>query len=180
MSEKFVFEQTIEGLFVRGLGPRLTPQLKQRLRIEGLDLDAPLHPAYSFEKWCRFVALANEELHGGAIEAGYQALGERVVDGFKDSLLGGAVFAVLKVIGPKRALHRLKQNFRAGNNYSEGTVSEVGPNHFEVWMNECGDIRHLTSGILLAGVRAAGAKDPRVAVKSFDDTGVTYSVTWTA
>ncbi len=178
MSDKLVFEQTIEGLFVRGLGARMTPKLKDRLRAEGLDLDYTLHPAYSFEKWCRFVAIANEELHGGALESGYQTLGERVVDGFRESFLGRAVFGVLKTIGPKRALYRLKQSFRAGNNYSEGTVTEVGTNQFEVWMNECGDIRHLTSGILLAGVRAAGAKDPRVTVKSFDADGVTYSVSW--
>ena len=181
MNEKLVFEQTIDGLFRRGLKGQVTPRLKRRLADAGLDLDKKLLPAYPFADWCTFVSLASEELHGpGNVQVGYRLLGERVVDGFKESMLGTALFSVIKVLGPRRALMRVRQNFRSGNNYTEGEVFELTPTSYEVWMNEIGDIRYLTSGVLLAGVRALGAPQASVEVKTFDDAGVTYCVFWPA
>lgn len=44
--ERVVFEQTIEGLFVRGLKDSVTPALKKRLLDNGLNLDK-LQPGYT-------------------------------------------------------------------------------------------------------------------------------------
>jgi uncharacterized protein (TIGR02265 family) len=40
--EKLVFETSLEGLFIRGIGDRVTWQLKAELRTLGIDLDRKL------------------------------------------------------------------------------------------------------------------------------------------
>ncbi|WP_242592315.1 DUF2378 family protein [Corallococcus exiguus] len=39
MSEEIVYRHAIEGLFLRSVGMRLTPELKDQLRSIGLDLN---------------------------------------------------------------------------------------------------------------------------------------------
>jgi len=179
VEQKLVYEQTIEGLFQRGLKERLSPRLLLRLKEAGLDLRARLLPAYPFDDWCRFVQIAAEELYPSlSQEEAYLALGEAVVKGFGDTLLGPALFTVLRIVGPRRALQRTAKNFRSGNNYTEARLVEKGESHFELWMNEAGPIHHLTRGILTAGLLATGAKQPTVRVASFDDASVTYEIRW--
>jgi uncharacterized protein (TIGR02265 family) len=178
-SPRLVYEQTIDGLFLRGLKDRMTPALKAKLMAVGLDLDRKLPPAHTFEEWCRFVDTAARELYPELpTEDGYAQLGESVIDGFKDTFLGPALVGMLRVLGPRRALERAQRNFRNGNNYTEATLVELGPSRFELTMNEAGPIRDLTRGILLAGVRIAGAAGAVVLVKRFDAASVVYEVTW--
>src|SRR4051812_37387064 len=117
MQEKLVFDQTREGLFVRGLEGRITPSLRLHLREVGVDLERKLLPAYPFETWCSCVRLAARELYAGAPEEqAYLALGERMVDGYRSTMMGRALFSVLQLLGPQRVLSRVQQSFRSGNN----------------------------------------------------------------
>jgi uncharacterized protein (TIGR02265 family) len=82
------------------------------------------------------------------------------------------------VLGPKRALLRATQNFRAGNNYTETRVTELAPHQFDLWMNEVGDFPEFTAGIIYAGVRLSGAQEPRVESLGYDGHACTYRITW--
>ena len=179
MPERLVYEQTMEGLFLRGLAGRVPPGLKERLREVGLNLDRRLLPAYPFELWCTCVRLAAEALHPEeTAEGAYHLLGERMVDGYRETLMGRAQFSVLQLLGPRRVLLRTQQSFRSGNNYTEARLSTLAPNALEVWMNEAGPTRYLVRGALLAGLRASGALDPQVVVAGFTPEDVTYRVHW--
>ena len=48
-TEKLWFSQAIEGLFIRGLGARLTPDVRAKISAEGIDL-GKLQPAYPIEQ----------------------------------------------------------------------------------------------------------------------------------
>ena len=177
--QKMVFEQTIEGLFLRGLGDRLTPACKSRLRAHGLDLDRKLLPAYEFEKWMAYLRIAAEELYGdSSTEVAMFRLGERTVDGFGDTLMGRAVLAMTRIIGPVRTLQRCDRNFRSGNNYTTSRLKELSAQCYELWVNEVGPYPTFTGGIVCAALRVAGAKEPKAEVVSHDGHACTYRITW--
>lgn len=177
--ELLVFEQTLEAVYVRALHGRLPPACKVRLRQAGLDLDQKLRPAYAFDAWMTFLRITAEELYPGApLEQGAFKLGEACIDGFRETMLGRAVLSLLRVLGPRRALMRATQNFRAGNNYTESRLKELSPHQFELWMNEVGSLPSFTAGILHAGLRTAGAESIRIDMTGYDGHGCTYCISW--
>lgn len=177
--ELLIFEQTIEALFVRALGSRLTPDCKARLRQAGLDVDQKLKPAYPFQSWMAFIRIAAEELYPGVpLEEGTFKLGEAHIEGFRETMLGRAVLSLLRVLGPRRALNRATQNFRAGNNYTETRLTEHGPGRFDLWMNEVGDFPAFTAGIIHAGLTIAGARELHVEPADYDGRACTYRISW--
>jgi uncharacterized protein (TIGR02265 family) len=179
MPERLVYEHTMEGLFVRGLAGRVSPSLKERLRTVGLNLDRRLLPAYPFETWCSCVRLTAELLLADlSQEEAYHHLGERMVDGFRETLMGRAQFNVLQLLGPRRVLHRAQQSFRSGNNYTEVRLKALSPSELEVWVNEPGFTRYVVQGALAAGLRASGAAEPEVRVEGFTSEDVTFHVAW--
>lgn len=179
VANRLVFEHSVEALFVRGLTGRVSPTLKAQLREAGVDLDRPLLPAYGWDTWVRGVGVVARGLHPGEPqEVAWRLMGERMVEGYRETALGGAMFGMLRLLGPKRMLGRTRQNFRSGNNYTEARLTEVGPREADLWMNEQGLLRYFTQGAVLAGMRGAGAQDVRVEVREFDDAGVTYRVSW--
>lgn len=177
--ELLIFEQTIEALFLRALHGRLTPECKTRLRQAGLDVDQKLRPAYPFASWMTFLFIASEELFPKEpVEQGTWKLGEAYIEGFRETMLGRAVLSLLRVLGPRRALMRATQNFRAGNNYTESKLKELGPAQFELWMNEVGAYPAFTAGIIHAGLRVAGAHDISIETSGYDGHACTYRISW--
>ncbi|QDE68873.1 hypothetical protein BHS07_19505 [Myxococcus xanthus] len=179
MAERLVFPPIVEGLFVRGLSGRVTPLLKEQLRSEGLDLDRPLLPAYSLESWIRCVTLTAKALHPHEPdEVAWRMLGERMIDGYRDTLMGRALLGVMKLLGPRRMLSKAQHGFRTSNNYTEVRITETGPTEAEVWLNEPGMLRYFKQGVMLAMSRAAGGVAASVDVRTFDEHCVTYRVSW--
>lgn len=179
MAEQVVFEQTIEGLFVRGLGTRMTPRCRARLKELGVDLSGKLLPAYPFSVWMQSLAVAAEEIFPSLpAEQAHQQLGALLIDGYRETFLGRAVLGMIRVLGPRRMLHRATQNFRSGNNYTETRIVDLTPTSLELWMNEVGPYPTFTAGIILAGLRAAGATHPRVELFGHDGHACTYRCAW--
>ncbi|MDX2014081.1 MAG: DUF2378 family protein [Myxococcaceae bacterium] len=178
-SERVVFEQTFEGLFITGLRERLTPALKAALKADGLDLEQKLKPAYPFDVWTRCCLTAAKHVFPtDPTEVALRRLGESVVEGFSNGFLGRALFGVVRVLGPARALQRARQNFRSGNNYSDATVTRLEGNKHELWMNEPGPTRYVCQGIILAALREMGVPGATVIVARFDDASVWFHVDW--
>ncbi len=177
--ERVVFEQTIEGLFVTALRSRMTPALQRVLKDEGVDLMQRLRPAYPVEVWTRCCLAAAKHLHPSLpVEDSMRLLGESVVEGCASGFLGRALMGVVRVLGPHRALARVRQNFRSGNNYAEATVTKLEETAYEVWMNERGPTRYVCQGIILAGLRETKAVGSRVDVTRFDDDSVWFRASW--
>ncbi len=174
-NEKVIFQQVIESL-ERVLGQRLDAPLRQRYRDElGIDFSKRL-PAYPLETWNRAVRLAMEALQPGVeAKAAQKFLGRRVVETFRETLIGKALFAALRVLGPKRAVVRMTRNLRTSNNYTESTVEETEPGQYVVWLNQI-DLPWFDEGVLEAGLQAAGAPGCVVEVMRHDEKGTTYQV----
>ncbi len=160
------------------MGPRLTAPCRTRLKTAGFDVAATLLPAYTFEVWMKCLVIAAEELWPALPrEKALFKLGEAFIEGYRETFLGRAVLGLIRVLGPRRALHRATRNFRSGNNYTETRVTELSETALELWMNEVGPWPSFTQGLLEAALRASGVA-PTVALKNHDGHAATYSCSW--
>lgn len=180
VAERLVFSQTVEGLFLRALKDQLTERLKDRLATEaGVNLRAPLKPGYPMKSWDMAVAVAAEELHPGVeTAAAFELLGAALTQGYFDTMIGSAMAAMLRLIGPPRAIRRIERSLRSGNNYSQTSLIELSPSHFEIPTNEVGRLRDNLRGVIRRGMEVAGAKNVRCKVLRFDDAGAVYDIEW--
>ncbi|HYO65186.1 MAG TPA: DUF2378 family protein [Archangium sp.] len=177
-----VFNHTVQGLFARSFPDGVPAGLKAQLRTVGVDLDKPLLPAYPLTVWSRCIDLGARAAFPDEPrrEVAWRRMGERMIDGYQDSMIGRAMFSMLQVLGPRRTLQRARKNFRTGNNYSEVRASDVSPTEMELWFNETDDVlRHFTVGLVLAGLRAGGAREPQVRLHDVDAKGCTLRASWT-
>lgn len=167
--EPLVFGPTVEGLFVRGLAGKLTPDVVQRLRAVGLDVEKPLLPAYSRRVINDAVALVAQALYPElpVDEAWYQ-VGKHVAVGVKNMTLGGATLALLRILGPVRTLHRLARTFRTTNNYMQVRLTERGPGDFELELTPSNAQPRYMQAVIEDMLTYAGAKGLAVEVAQHD------------
>lgn len=182
VADRLVFSQTVEGLFLRALKPQLTDRLMDRLAKEaGVDLRAPLKPGYAMASWDRAVCIAAEELHPRvALPVAFELLGAALTQGYFDTIIGSAMAAMLRLIGPSRAIRRIERSLRSGNNYSQTKLVDLSPSHFEIHTNETGRLRDNLRGVIRKGMEVSGAKNVRCTVLRFDDASCVYDIEWDA
>lgn len=178
VEEPLVFSQTFEGLFDKALRNRMTPGLRDGLRALGVDVHA-LKPAYPVPTWTAAIELAAREIYPQlSTEAATWKLGEDFIQGYAETFIGRAMFGVLKVIGPKKALARMGRNFRSGNNYLETRFTENGPTDVELWFSEVHRQPGFNGGIVLGGGRLIGAQQMKIEVVRTDGREAVYRITW--
>lgn len=179
--EPVVFDSAIEGLFVRGLAGKVTPQLKQKLRAEGLDLDQKLKAQYPREVWIRVMDVTARELYPGVpAEEAYRRMGDIAVAGIGNTLIGKAIVSMARMLGPKRAMYRLNQAFGSLNNFMKLEVKELTPSHFELFVNDCYGRPTYIEGALGAAVRISHNKPFQVRLLEQAPNGaVKIEIRWT-
>jgi uncharacterized protein (TIGR02265 family) len=179
-NEKLVFAQSVEALFVRSLGPHLTSEGRRRLREVGLDLSEPLRPAYPLEHWRTFLRVAAPDVFPrSSPEGAYFGLGERYVQGYRQTAVGRASMALIARMGPRGTLERVSHGARAGNNFNEVRVKELAHREATVWMKDVSaDNPFFACGFLAETLRGSGAADIRVEPIAFDGTAATFRLTW--
>ncbi|MDY7227121.1 DUF2378 family protein [Hyalangium rubrum] len=179
-NEKLVFAQSVEALFVRSLGPRLTPEGRRRLRAVGLDLSEPLRPSYPLEQWRTFLRVAAPEVFPElSLEAAHFGLGERYVQGYRQTAVGRASMSLVAHMSPKGTLERISHGARAGNNFNEVRVEELGQRTATLWMkNVLADNPFFGCGFVAEMLRGSGATDIHVEPIAFDGTAATFRLAW--
>ncbi len=176
--ELLVFEQALEGLFIRGLRGQINEGLKQKLIPEGLNLNKPLLPAYPFTTWMRCLRLTAESLHPSIpLEEGMFRLGEAMIHGYGETLVGRAILKMAAILGPRRTLMRASHSFRSGNNYTETKIIESSATTARLWMNEVGEHPTFTAGIIHAALRTSGVS-PQITVESHNAQGCVFLCRW--
>ncbi len=179
LSERVVFLPTVESLFSRLPSGALTRELRDAVRELGIDLDRPLLMAYPLAIWARVLEVTARTVYPSeSAHDAHRLLGQRLIEGYVETGIGRALFALLKLIGPRRTLQRTAKAFRNGNNYCEATVTDLSPTEFIVWMNEVGTVPTLVAGVLQAGLTQAGATGVAVTVVQVDSAGMTYRDSW--
>jgi len=179
-SQPLIFSHSLQGLISRAFPSGVPSELKEKLRTVGVDLDRQLLPAYPKDTWSRCVEYgARYAFPLEPKELAWRKMGERMVDGYQETMIGRAMFSTLRLLGPRRMLQRSQKNFRSGNNYTEIRLTDVGPTVLDVWFNETDEVlRQFTLGLILAGMRSGGAEAPEAIITHRDALGMTIRACW--
>jgi uncharacterized protein (TIGR02265 family) len=178
-TEQIEFSQSVEGLFIKGLGTTLTPAMKDQLRAKGLDVDKALRPGYpaaDFHKWVEYIASAvyPDDKKDEAI----RRIGHRAVSGLEEGLIGKALAAGLKLIGPRRALQRVERIFKNNNNYQVATLLELGERDARVRLSDVFGLPTYYQGLFESVVALIGARDTKVTLLASAGPGALLHIEW--
>jgi uncharacterized protein (TIGR02265 family) len=177
--EQIEFSQSVEGLFIKGVGSKLTPEIRVKLRAAGLDLDKPLRPGYPAADFHRWVELVATSLHPGeTLAEAVRLVGHRAVSGLEEGLVGKALSAGLKLIGPRRALQRVDRIFKNNNNYQVATLVELTETDAKVKLGEVFGLPTYYQGLFEQAISVIGAKDPRVSLMASPPPGAMLHIVW--
>ncbi len=179
MSEQHVIFASAYEALRRVLGDRLGDEVvRARFRAHGVDVERP-PAAVALETWLASLDATMDTLWPALPrEQAAWELGAAVMRGYAGTLLGKALMQMAKVIGPKRSLERMARNLRSTNNYSETKLTELAPNHFELWINIVVN-PHYFCGLLTAGLELTGVQASSVRIKSFGrEEGLVLDVQW--
>jgi uncharacterized protein (TIGR02265 family) len=152
-AERLWYGPVIEAVFIKGLGPRLTPEVAALLRAEGIDVDKvlPGYPVTQVVKACRRILPV---VFPGLPERDAMAeLGALSTRGYNETMLGRAAIGFLKLIGIRRALESLNKTLRAGNNYLETRFTALAANQAKIYLSDASGIPDFYRGLLQEGGR---------------------------
>jgi uncharacterized protein (TIGR02265 family) len=180
MTERqLVFDNAVEGLFIHGLKGRLTPALKGKLRDLGVDLDRKLLPAYERAVWAKALQVTADELFAGLpVEHAAREMGYLVARGWDATMVGKAMIAFARVVGPKRTLERLTRSLGAANTYVRAELVCYGEKEFEL---RCGGLDfspHFMGGIVEGSLQLVRAQEPKVALLSSQGEKAVFQLSW--
>jgi uncharacterized protein (TIGR02265 family) len=178
LTERLWFSTVIEAIFVKGMGEKITPRLKEEIKKVGIDLNklAPAYPVEQVYKACKVVMPA---LFPGQSEAeALHQLGVSSMRGYTETLLGKALMQILKLIGVRRSLLRMHTSMRSGNNFLETSSTVIAGNIIELRFSDVSGMPSFYQGIIEEGGRMAHAKNLRVSTVASDPPGHTFRVEW--
>lgn len=176
--QRLWFSNSIEGLLVRGIGTRLTPDLRARIRTAGINLDR-IEPAYPVEVFVAACRAVMPTLYPQSTEAdAFYELGCSFMRGYSETLLGGAMVRMMKLIGPRRTLERMTKNFRTGGNYIETRFIALGPGSVELWISDVTEMPDFYRGIIEEGARMIRVKELSTTMLPADPPAALFRIDW--
>ncbi|MBX7116382.1 MAG: DUF2378 family protein [Myxococcaceae bacterium] len=184
-----VFGSAVEG-FVKSLRSPLAPHVLQEFARLGIDLEQPA-PAYALENWETAMRFTANDLYGSLPDdERYRQLGRDFIKGYIQTAFGKAALAFTRIIGPRRTLQRMSNNFRSAANYIGCEASDLRERHVELrtwmlpqflpyWRNRPTFFVHYRHGVL-EEMMAQQSVEARVETLSYqpEDQTARYSVTW--
>jgi uncharacterized protein (TIGR02265 family) len=128
------------------------------VRIDKLD---PAYPIAVFRTLLERTAKAR--FAAVDIDTALFNVGKASVEPYAKTVLGKATAALVRLIGPARALHRIGRTLRSTNNYSNARVNQLAATEFEVSLDLVVAPAY-EQGIISAGLALAGARDVSVSI----------------
>ncbi|RKH41681.1 DUF2378 family protein [Corallococcus sicarius] len=175
--ERLVFQQSFEGL-IRALGDRLDEPCAKQLRDAGIDPRGKLSVAYPLDVWVEALKLAASVLAPSeTLEDGAEVVGRRFLEGYGATLIGSALLAGVRLLGPHRMLDRMTRNLRTGTNYLEARLEQTGPTRYVLTCRPV-VVAGFYRGLFAAGLEMAGAKRPSVVLMRSAGDAAVYELSW--
>lgn len=173
-----VFRHTVETLINHVLRAHglLTPDAEARLKAIGVDpaqvRDMP------FSTWTKLLSTCAElGAPGLPPEDALLQLGRRWVDGYLETLMGKTMLMVARMLGPKKMLMKMADNWRTVNDFYVATCTARGDKQVEIQLNVGGVVRPFNSGVILQMFEVIGIAGCKVDATDFGG-GTRFSVTW--
>ena len=176
--QRLWFSNSVEGLLVRGIGTRLTPALREKVRDEGINLER-LEPAYPVERFVAACRAVIPTLYPDKTEAeAFYELGCSFLRGYSETLLGAAMVRMMKLIGPRRTLERMTKNFRTGGNYLDTRFVALTRSSVELWISDVTEMPDFYRGMIEEGARMISVKGLRVASMPSEPPSALFHIEW--
>jgi uncharacterized protein (TIGR02265 family) len=177
-ADKRMDKEAFTNLF-DAMRSRLNPRSLERMRTEvGVD-DKALAPFYPLEKYHHVIKVIAEELYPGRPmdDASYE-VGRTLITNYERNVIGKALFAVIRAVGPMRFLKRLPEYYKLNNNYAEVKVEPVGTAGYLLEHNEVGALPHFMRGSMQGAGELLGLKGHAVELVEYDGHRAKFRVTW--
>jgi uncharacterized protein (TIGR02265 family) len=179
VADALVFDTSIEALYLRALGGRITPALKHELRGLGLDLDKKLPPAMPREAWYQSIDLTARAVFPALpLDEAHREMGRLLISGMSDTTFGKALAPVVKLLGVRRVLGRVPHNIKTANTFATATLVDEGPGVLRLEVNDVGSAPGLMRGSLEGLMRWAGAAAAEVEVAQSQPPSAVYRLRW--
>lgn len=176
VTEKYVFPSLIEG-YIKGLGERFSAKTRAELKKAGLDVER-LPPAIPAEEMKTYTAIvARTAFPDSQPVEQLQLLGASMIRGWQTGLLGSAASAMIRLIGPRRALNRLDRAFSTTNNFSKAITEFVGEKEALITITDVQDIPSYWLGIFEAGIELLGLQGTVIVEKHLPPAAV-FRIRW--
>jgi uncharacterized protein (TIGR02265 family) len=176
---RVVFGSGFEALFSKDFRTKVTPQLEKELSAVGVRLDRPFNPAYSVEVWSSVLSLCAKHLYADdSLPEAYRKLGRSTVVGFGETFMGKALFPLLRLIGPVRALDRAARSYASTNNYTKVVLTQISPTCFDFYLNEKHTLPEYDMGVIEEMLTHLHVPSPRVNLQAQDTEGFTMRLEW--
>lgn len=180
MAEGVIYKHSVEAfinqvVIRRGL---LSLEFDKELRALGCDVSRPRE--MKLEPWVAMLrATARRLLPGAAEVAALEEVGREMLRGYAEGLVGRALFMVLRLSGPRRALLRIGENFRTADSITEVKAVERGPTAIDLEFNDVvGGVPDYVRGVLLESLVLLKVKTGTVTSQSRPGGGVLFEVRW--
>lgn len=175
-TEKYVFPSLIEG-YMKGLGPRFTDETRRKLKAAGLDV-AKLPPAIPVNDMTPFMEIiASTAWPDAPKNEQLRQLGLCAIRGWQGTLLGSAAAAMIRLIGPHRALTRLDRAFSTTNNFNRAKTELLGAKEALVTINDVQEMPTYWVGIFEAALELL-ALEGTVVIDHQTPPEATFRLTW--
>lgn len=176
VSDKVIFDHVIRAMFKANL-EKLSRDGVRKVAAEGIDPTQKLLPAYPAETWARCAQALAQDLYPGVemVEA-TRRVARNTVDAFAHELIGKAMFALCRLIGPERTARRMTQNFRSGSNFVDTSLTRINdaPLTNELWINDVSGLPGFYLGLLEGGVEHTAGKTWAVSLARTDGPAAVY------
>ncbi|MGV3619727.1 MAG: DUF2378 family protein [Archangium sp.] len=180
MAEGVIYRHAVEAFVERVLRRRelLTPEFTARLRSLGLDATRP-HEV-DLETWALLVRAAAAQLAPNeTIDDALEEVGHEVLLGYSETLVGRSLFALLRLLGPQRAMLRMAENYHSADSVTHVDARTLSPTSVELSFNTTGGLSPYVRGVLLETLHQVKAREPRVTFESNGDA-VVFRIGWSA
>lgn len=177
--ERVVFSHTMESMLSR-FESRFTEERWAHLARLGVSR-GQRQPAYEFERWCQVIEyLAREFYPGQALTDAEYQLGRDFIERYADTLVGRALFPLLRVLGTKRTIRRLARSFRTGTNFTEVDILDETTNTCVLLFSVVEPRGQVTRGILSKGLELAGIPGVQLSLEHQTGEQARFRLSWVA
>lgn len=172
--EGVIYRHSVEALLGHVVRPR-SLLTGDELREFGLEKarDVDKHT------WERLLRVLARKLKPGAPDdEGLELLGAAMLEGYADGFVGRSLFLVLKLMGPRRALLRMADNFKTADSVTEVVATARGDTHVEMVFNDIGNMPTYVRGLLSRAMTLLGLPTHSVTFEALPNGHTRFDAKW--
>ena len=181
MAEGVIFKHTVEAYIARVLLRRGLLSLEFDRELKTLGVDASRPKEVSLAVWLSMLRASAKRLSPGKAESdALEDLGREMLRGYCDGFVGKALFVVLRVMGPRRAMLRMMDNYRTADSVTTVKATELSASSIGLEFSSAFGIPSYVRGLLSETLVLLRVREPKVESLDLASGATMFTVSWAA